>query len=63
MRCTKSYCNGKMNLFKGRNQEYWSCSKCRHIIFNKCNCGGERKLTTFDDHSVSKCMKCGMYKY
>jgi len=63
MSCTQSYCTGKLNLFKGKNGEYWSCPKCGHIILKKCNCGGERKLTIYNGKSVSRCVKCGKYKY
>ena len=61
--CTKTLCNGTLEEKKGPYGSYWKCSKCGHTVSKKCICGGTRILTYYGKNAVTRCQKCGTYKY
>ena len=62
-KCNQGNCKGVFVERVSKYGPYWSCSACGHKIDQKCVCGGQRVLTTYNESSVARCSKCGKYRY
>lgn len=62
-RCNQSNCKGELVEAVSKCGPYWRCTVCGHTIDKKCFCGGQRIMSTYNGATVSKCTKCGKYRY
>lgn len=62
-RCNQANCKGTFEECVSEYGPYWRCPVCRHTIDKRCQCGGKRELTSYNGISVTRCSKCGTYKY